>query len=192
MLKRINAALLLAIILINAYVLYMPVRPALTYWLQQRFTNRAQELTTVVETSPNSNALGAGNRMVIPSMLLNEEIHEGKTIAAAEKGVWHRPQSSTPDKGGNTVLVGHRFTYKTPKGVFYHLDLMKAGDHFAVFWNGQKYLYKVAEIKTVASTAGEVEAPTDTDQLTLYTCTPLWSAKERLVIVAKPIGGSDE
>jgi sortase A len=53
-------------------------------------------------------------------------------------------------------------------------------------------LYKVAEIKTVASTAGEVEAPTDTDQLTLYTCTPLWSAKERLVIVAKPIGGSDE
>jgi sortase (surface protein transpeptidase) len=32
-----------------------------------------------------------------------------------------------------------------------------------------------------------VEAPTDEHILTLYTCTPLWSAKDRLVIKARLI-----
>jgi LPXTG-site transpeptidase (sortase) family protein len=42
------------------------------------------------------------------------------------------------------------------------------------------------ESKIVDPSAVEIEAPTTQKQLTLYTCTPIWTAKERLVIIAKP------
>lgn len=84
------------------------------------------------------------------------------------------------------MLVGHRFTYDG-NGVFYHLDKLKVGDQLAVFWEGKKYQYTVTETKVVPATATEVEDQTQDPQLTLYTCTPLWSAKDRLVVIAKPL-----
>ena len=97
------------------------------------------------------------------------------------------PHTSTPDKGGNTVLVGHRFTYKNPEGVFYHLDKVQLGDAITLHWQGNAYDYEVAEIKVVPANEISVEDNTAEPQLTIYTCTPLWSVKNRLVIIAKPL-----
>lgn len=102
------------------------------------------------------------------------------------KGIWRRPNTSSPDKAGNTVLVAHRFTYNGP-AVFYHLDLMKKGHRFAVFWDGKEYDYEVIETKIVEPTAIEIENNTKEPIMTLYTCTPMWTAKQRLVIVSKLI-----
>ena len=91
----------------------------------------------------------------------------------------------TPDRGGNTVLIGHRFTYTTPRGVFYYLNKVKLNDEIGLWWNNKEYLYRVSGIKEVKPTDTAVENATTQPQLTLFTCTPLWLPKDRLVVVAQ-------
>jgi sortase A len=101
-----------------------------------------------------------------------------------DKGIWRWPRSSTPDKGGNTVFIGHRFTYTNPRGVFYFLNKIKLSDEIGVFWNNKKYLYKVTSVSQVPPNDTAIEDNTPQPELTLFTCTPLWLPKDRLVIVA--------
>ena len=127
------------------------------------------------------------NRIVIPIIGINEPILEGRGIGViSQGGTWRRPNTSTPQENNNTVIVGHRF-YGSNASTFYHLDKVPVGHRFAVYWEGEEVLYEVTQTKIVAATAVEIEAPTQEAQLTLYTCHPVWTAKERLVIVAKPV-----
>lgn len=102
-----------------------------------------------------------------------------------DKGIWRYPKGSTPDKGGNTVLIGHRFTYTNPRGVFYYLNKVAIGDEIGVFWNSKEYLYKVTTITVVDPHNTSIEDATSDARLTLFTCTPLWLPKDRLVVVAE-------
>ncbi len=110
-----------AIIVVNAYVILAPLLPAGIFWVEQHATSRLSQLNLEVH-NPQLSAIPSGNRLVAPAMLLDQPIFDGPTIATANKGIWHRPASSTPDRGGNTVLAGHRFTYTNPRGIFYYLD----------------------------------------------------------------------
>lgn len=182
MLGRINTLLLVAIIAINGYIIFMPLWPAASYAVQKgKKEQLTQKVTSTKTPEPET------NRLIAPSMLLETPILESPASQAyrtLDKGMWRLNKGSTPDKGGNTVLIGHRFTYTNPNGVFYHLDKLNIDDRLAVVWNEKKYVYKVREIKMVPASQTEVEAPTENDQLTLYTCTPLWLPKDRLVVVA--------
>jgi sortase A len=127
------------------------------------------------------------NSVIIPSMLLDQPILEGiipNQYATLNKGIWRWPKGSTPDKGGNTILIGHRFTYTNPRGVFYFLNKVKVGDDIAVIWNNHRYVYKVASINEVPPNDTAIENNTPNPELTLFTCTPLWLPKDRLVVVA--------
>ena len=127
------------------------------------------------------------NRIVIPSISLDEPIIEGSSInLIKDGGTWHRPQTVIPTEQGNSVIVGHRY-YGNNVSTFYHLDKVLIDEIFAVYWEGEELLYQVTDKKIVPATAVEIEGPTAERQLTLYTCHPLWSAEERLVITAKPI-----
>lgn len=126
------------------------------------------------------------NRLVLPSITLDEPVVVGEDPSNVHLGVWHRPRSSTPDKGGNTVLVGHRFSYSSP-ATFYHLDKMEVDDKFAIWWEGKEYVYQVFQTVIVGATAIEIEANTDEPIATIYTCTPVWTAENRLVVKAKLI-----
>jgi sortase A len=119
---------------------------------------------------------------------LDEQILIGDNPSLLHKGVWNRPNSSSPPEAGNTVLTGHRFTYDGP-ATFYSLDKVQVGDAIVIYWEGKEYDYIVSETKVVPASAVEIEAPSNYSQLTLYTCTPLWSAKDRLVVVANPTQG---
>lgn len=120
-------------------------------------------------------------------MLLDQPILEG-TIAqeykVLDQGIWRYSKGSTPDKGGNTVLIGHRFTYTIPKGVFYYLNKVSIGDNIGVFWNQKEYLYTVDSINVVPPNDTAIEKNSSNSELTLFTCTPLALPKDRLVIVA--------
>ncbi len=155
-----------------------------SFWLKSRTSNVEQTLSVKI-SSPDV-PVPKENRLIIPKLMLDEPIYEGEPIYTVDKGIWRRPRTSTPDLNSNTVLVGHRFTYRGA-AVFYHLDLVKAGDEMAVYWNGQKYLYKVTTTKIVPPTEVSVEAPTHAQTLTIYTCTPLWTSKDRLVVIAERI-----
>lgn len=128
-----------------------------------------------------------GNVLYIPQIGVNGSIFEGRSVNILSKGIWHRPKTSTPDKGGNTVLVAHRFLYTTGPNTFYHLDKMEIGNQFSVFWDGKDYKYEVIAKDEVGPEALFIEQPTAHAQLTLWTCTPLFTAKKRLVIRAIPI-----
>jgi LPXTG-site transpeptidase (sortase) family protein len=186
-LSRINTILLVAIIVINLYIVALPSVPALVFWVRNHGGEAAQKLTDQIKLPADSgNVVGvpSGNRLIVPRMLLSEPVQESGTILGS--GVWRHTKTSTPDKGGNTVIIGHRFTYVNPLGSFYNLDKMQTGDEIGLFWQGKRYLYKVTDIKIVPPTDLKIEAPTKSAQLTLYTCTPLHLPKDRLVVVAKP------
>jgi LPXTG-site transpeptidase (sortase) family protein len=186
-LSRVNTLLLVLIIGINAYTIALPVMPAVFFWYKAHHTDTAQRLNKELHplnTTAGTTAAVPGDRIVIPSMQLDQPIYAGADARTLNKGLWLRPVGSTPDKGSNTVIAGHRFTYTNPRGTFYFLDRVKPGDEIGVFWHGKKYLYRVSDSKVVAATATEVEAPSPESQLTLYTCTPLWNPKDRLVVTA--------
>ncbi len=186
-LRIVNRCLVVAIIIVNAYIVVTPFVPGLLFWVQKHNTQKVAQLNRRIHEPapmPTTPAVNHDNQLVIPAMLFDGPVFEGTTMSTLNKGAWRVPYTSTPDKGGNTVIIGHRFTYTSPKGTFYHLDQVHAGDEIGLFWNDKKYIYKVRATKEVPPTATEVEAPTADPILTLYTCTPLWNPKDRLVVVA--------
>jgi LPXTG-site transpeptidase (sortase) family protein len=179
---RVNNLLLAAIIVVNLYIIATPFVPGVIFWLESGHSPKVQQLQQAIRSGSQPDA--QQNRLIVPHMLLDQPINEGSDIHAANNGPWRLPFGSTPDRGGNTVIVGHRFTYTNPRGVFYHLDQLHPGDEIGIYWRAKKYLYKVTKTAVVPPTTVSVEAPTANAQLTLYTCTPLWWPKDRLVITA--------
>ncbi len=129
-----------------------------------------------------------GNRLVIPTIGVYIGIVEGNNESVLFRGAWRRPNSSTPDRGGNTVITGHRFHYVPPNNkTFYNLNKIEEGSKIFVLWNDKEYIYQVYDVFIVEPDQTEIENNTEDDILTLYTCHPLWTAKQRLVVRAKLI-----
>jgi LPXTG-site transpeptidase (sortase) family protein len=183
-LRRVNTCLLVLIIILNLYTILLPFMPAIIFWQKQHDKAAVKELAQKVH-APVTEPVAPGERLTIPSIQLQEDIHEVKSLKSIRNDIWRRPNTSTPSRGGNTVLVGHRFTYSNPTGVLYNLDKVKIGDEIGLEWQQKRYVYRVKQIRTVEPTDSSVEAPTTDSQLTLYTCTPLWNPKQRLVVIAQ-------
>lgn len=129
-------------------------------------------------------AVPSKNTIQIPSIGVDTEILEGKSIAMLNKGIWRRPQS--PELGkGNFVLAGHRYMWKTGPNTFYKLPELKNGDLVRIFWKGERKDYFVKEVFEVAENATDIEKDTGDDFLTLYTCT-LITSSARVVVRAYP------
>lgn len=186
-LARINDLLLSGIIIVNGYIIAAPFLPQLTTWWQLDHTNKKQQLQKLVQ-APISKVAPVANHVVIPDMGLDAPIGEGaygNRYAVLHSGIWRYSYGSTPDRGSNTVLVGHRFTYTNPRGIFYALDKVHVGSEIAVFWNNKKYVYKVSETKVVDPAQVDIQSASKDSELTLFTCTPLFHPTSRLVVVAK-------
>jgi len=186
-LRKINTGLSLVVLLLGLYIIFMPFLPMLFTWVKDATTAPpplVQQNIASGATPVDQEVMPAENTLVVPGIRMQEIIYDGSSAATLSKGVWRRPHTSTPNAGSNTVLVGHRFTYTQPQGVFYSLDKIAPGDDIFLYWEQTKYHYKVQEVFVVKPTAVEVESATDEDVLTLYTCTPLWSGRDRLVIRA--------
>ncbi len=185
-LRRVNDGLSVLVLLSAVYIFMLPVVPQVSWWAHHSapVISRAtrHEIATIPEVAP---VIPKDNRLVIPAIGLDEHLYQGQSVYTVNKGVWIRPNASTPDKGSNTVLVGHRFTYTSPRGVFYYLDKIQPGDTLTVYWYGHAYVYQALSFRVVTPYDTTVEAPTADSRLTLYTCTPLWSLKDRLVLTAK-------
>lgn len=185
-LSKINNVLLTLIIGVNLYVIVAPLIPAVTFRWDNRGGTRQKQLAAAIRQ--DKPAVSEPNHIVIPSMLLDQPLLEGpvsQQYKTLDQGIWRWPRGSTPDKGGNTTLIGHRFTYTSPKSVFYYLDKVKLGDEIGLWWHNQKYVYKVSSTEVVSPDNTSIQDNTRDDRLTLFTCAPLWLPKNRLVVVAK-------
>lgn len=189
-LRTFNHLLSIVVVVIGVYILITPLLPQVSYWLRDTSPETLAPFEGELAKSQGSSsslAIPKENRLLIPSIGINEPIKESTTIdVIKDGGTWRRPQTAVPTDIDNTVIVGHRY-YGSEVSTFYHLDKVEIGQDIAIYWDGKEILYEVSEIKVVPATAIEIEAPTDEKLLTLYTCTPVWTGKDRLVVVAKPI-----
>lgn len=173
-----------------AYALYAAVELA----MKEKQNNISdKKIITAFEKNSSLQEKSAGNISVpkknvlsIPKIGVEINIVEGKNEKALFRGAWRLPGTSSPDLGGNTVLGAHRWLYKPPSSrTFYNLDKVSAGDSIKIFWEGKEYSYRVRETKIVAPQDVEILKNTEENILTLFTCTPLFSSKQRLVVIAK-------
>ena len=128
------------------------------------------------------------DRLVIASVNINMPVFLGDTEKTLNKGGWLFPATSRPEQGGNSVIFGHRYMYRPPKSnTFWNLDKVEIGDEMVLTWQGKEYKYRVFEKKVIEPTNLSVIQPTSDGRLTVITCTPLWTTKQRLVIVGSLI-----
>jgi sortase A len=114
-------------------------------------------------------------------------VAEGVDQEQIDLGPGHFPDSALPGQAGNFAVAGHRTTHGAP---FADLDQLRAGDEILVTDRaGQRYLYRVVEQRIVSPTDTWVAGPdplgTGRPTLTLTTCHPRYSARQRLVVWAE-------
>jgi sortase A len=128
----------------------------------------------------------------IPKIGVNSAVVQGVGVSDLQKGPGHYPNSPMPGQVGNAAIAGHRTTYGAP---FYDLNQLKPGDHIYITTKdsppGRPWDYQVMSSRSVDPGDVAVLDATPDARLTLTTCTPRFSASQRLVVVSKLIGAVD-
>lgn len=120
----------------------------------------------------------------IPSIESENPVREGIEKGVLKDSLGHDSNSTYAGQPGNCVIAGHRnYTF----GKFFNrLDEVKIDDLIYLDTADETYTYKVVDIKIVAPNEDSVLNQSNSKEvLTLYTCTPLYIATHRLVIIAK-------
>ena len=125
-------------------------------------------------------------KITITSIYVEGLVYEGVDSHTMNKGFWHFPPSDLPGQKGNMVVIGHRYAKLPPsKDTFFNLDKVKVGDKIEVIQSDNKFTYVVTETKVVEKNDISVLQDYSDYRITLITCSPLWTSKQRLVIVGK-------
>ncbi len=122
-------------------------------------------------------------RMLIDKINIDIPIVEGVSPENLKISLGHLPGSSLVGEIGNTVIAGHRshtFGY-----YFNRLDEMDVNDEVVIDTGSRTYRYVVYQKKVVEPTDTSVLKRSKTlGILTLVTCHPLYSSKQRLIVHA--------
>jgi sortase A len=124
----------------------------------------------------------AVGELTVPRLGDAFQIVQGTDRASLEAGPGHYPASSLPGLGRTVAVAGHRTTYLAP---FRHLDAMRHGDRIVVAMPYGRFTYLVQTVRVVAPDALWVTRNVGYDRLVLTACTPLFTAKDRLVVFAR-------
>jgi LPXTG-site transpeptidase (sortase) family protein len=152
--------------------------------------------TSKIEALENKVKLGQvqGNRIIIPTALVDVPILEGVSMGQLSQGVCHILQSSPPGERGNCIIEGHNlaeFGWWRPQSFFSMLEILEKGTPIYIFFNGKKYVYKVKEKSYKNVNDPKLYDITSGERLTLITCVSTWSptiyTNRRTVIVAYPM-----
>lgn len=123
----------------------------------------------------------------VPRLGLEVVLFQGVDTDTLKKGPGHMPGTSLPGQPGNAVISGHRTTYGRP---FFDFDLLQPGDLIEVETAIGTHTYQLNEDWFVVE-------PTDVwvtndkvgGWLTLTTCHPKFSSRQRLIVSAELIDG---
>lgn len=128
---------------------------------------------------PEGDAVGF---IKIPKIGVDDVVVQGISVPDLRKGPGHYPDSPMPGQLGNAAIAGHRTTYGAP---FNRLDELVPGDPIILITPAGTFRYVVTEQLIVNKTQVEVLDPTPDATLTLTTCHPKYSARQRLIIKAR-------
>lgn len=139
-------------------------------------------VTTPIGYERNQASRSGVARLLIPSIHVDAIVVNGTSDWQLATGPGFYPEGSLPHLGGNVAVAGHRTTYGA---WFRHVDRLAAGDAIYLIFDGKEYRYEVERVWITASDDWSVIAPMDEHVLTLTTCHPPGSSKERLIVRAR-------
>ncbi len=137
------------------------------------------------ETAPPIDPVPEGEptaHIRIPAIGVDKIVVEGVALHDLKKGPGHYPETPLPGQEGNAAIAGHRTTYGAP---FNRVDELEKGDEIHIETLQGEFTYLVDETLIVSPKAVEVLDDKGDNRLTLSACHPKYSARERIVIVAK-------
>ena len=151
------------------------------------------ELAIEIGTPAVKQAYAAGDiavgdpltRILIPRLDVRTVVVEVTTPSALRAGAGHYPNTPLPGEEGNVAIAGHRTTYGKP---FADLDRLRPGDEIVLETPIGTHTYKVSQAPFVVSNSEwSVISQTPGHTLTLTTCHPKGSARQRLVVKAEMV-----
>ncbi len=169
----------------------------------------AQEITTnnlqenLSSYNLDFNLLPPTDRVIIPSININTPLLQSSfnkhidSITKEDfdkdlfKWVVQYPTTPAAGMGGNTLIFGHTSYESWKKNpyatIFSQLPKLKNGDNMQVIQNGKLYEYEVIGRSIVAPSKVNEEylKYTKWNYLTLLGCYPIWSDKQRILIIWK-------
>jgi sortase A len=164
--------------------------PLYTNWQQDRLQSK---LAVQLHSPENKAAYAAGHtpegdaltRLVIPTLKVDTVVVEGTGASALRAGAGHYPNTPLPGEDGNVAIAGHRTTYGKP---FANVDRMKVGDEILLETPLGQHVYRVTRPPfVVANNDFTVISQTPGRSLTLTTCHPRGSARQRLIVRAEKV-----
>lgn len=143
---------------------------------------RRRPSTTTTTTPPPPPADGSAvARLVIPRIGVDKIVVEGVGRRDLQKGPGHYPGTPLPGQPGNAAIAGHRTTYGAP---FQEVDELQPGDEILVTTRQGSFRYEVTDTRIVRPSEVEVVEDQGDDRLTLTSCHPEYSARERIIVSA--------
>ncbi len=122
----------------------------------------------------------------IPSIDSENPVREGTERGVLSDSLGHESGTAFAGEEGNCVIAGHR-NYNFGK-YFNRLDEVEIDDFIYLDSATETYTYVVTDIQVVDPTDVEILEPIEgKETLTLYTCTPIYIATQRLVIIAERV-----
>lgn len=120
--------------------------------------------------------------LVIPRMNLDMIVVQGTSTADLERGPGHYAGTAFPwQDHGRVGIAGHRTTYLHP---FWSLDKLQKGDQVILKTKYGTYRYSVTGSEVIDPADNSVLDQTTRPTLVLTTCTPRFSAAQRLIVFA--------
>ena len=141
---------------------------------------------TIEEAPPAGQAFAIIRIPTIDRLKDGWSVVEGVTRTDLRNGAGHMPLTPLPGQPGNAVISGHRTTYGAP---FHELDQLAPGDLIEVETAIGAHTYAVRESVIVRPTELWVIQDRPGAWLTLTTCHPKFSSRQRLIVFAELIDG---
>ena len=122
-------------------------------------------------------------RLKIPALDVDVVVVEGTSASALRAGAGHYPKTPLPCEAGNVAIAGHRTTYGKPMA---NVDRLKTGDTIILETPVGSCTYELSREPFITKPTDFTVVANDpaVHALTLTTCHPKGSAKERLIIRA--------
>lgn len=152
---------------------------ALAAWEQN-----AVEYTPAPGGAGADSASSKGLLLSIPRLRLTRFVPDGASVAQLRRyGVGRISWTALPDRPGMVGIAGHRTTYGAP---FFRLGALRPGDHIVITYRGARFDYVVTDRRIVRpAEVAVLRAAPEERAVALVTCAPIYSAKNRLVVLGR-------
>lgn len=120
-------------------------------------------------------------KLEIPALGVSQTVRSGITDRQFDRGVGWWPGTALPGEEGNMVLAGHRTVRPRP---FWDIQKLRAGDEILVTRRGTVHRYVVTRARVVRNDATWILDQTEDATLTMFTCHPRGSTRQRYVVTA--------